>query len=180
MPQGQSPLPYQLIRSRRRTLCIEVQPPGVVLVRAPLRASQQDIERFLMQKRDWLVKHLNKAQRLPKEYDAQEVANLRAQAKEAIPALVSRLAPLVGAWPRKITINSAKKRFGSCSAKGNLCFSFRLMAYPQAAIEYVVVHELTHLIHLNHSPAFYQAIARVMPDYKQRQALLKSGPLPRT
>ena len=73
----------------------------------------------------------------------------------------------------RITITGAKTRFGSCSAKGNISFSFRLMKYPEAAIDYVVVHELAHLLELNHSQKFWNIVATVFPDYKERRKLLK-------
>ena len=79
----------------------------------------------------------------------------------------------MGVTPANVKINAAQKRFGSCSSKGNLNFSCRLMAYPPEAIDYVVVHELAHLIHMNHSNAFYAVVAAVLPDYKVRAAMLK-------
>ena len=72
-----------------------------------------------------------------------------------------------------ITITAARTRFGSCSPKNRLCFSWRLMAYPEEAIDYVVVHELAHLVHRNHGPEFYALVASILPDHKQRRALLK-------
>ena len=74
----------------------------------------------------------------------------------------------------RITITSAKTRFGSCSSKGNISYSYLLMTYPEAAREYVVVHELAHLVHMNHSAAFYSLVEQYMPDYKARRKLLKS------
>jgi predicted metal-dependent hydrolase len=79
----------------------------------------------------------------------------------------------VGLKYGRITITGAKNRFGSCSSKGNIAFSYRLMLYPEAAIDYVVVHELAHLLEMNHSPAFYKIVESVMPDYKERRKLLK-------
>ena len=73
----------------------------------------------------------------------------------------------------RIAITSAKTRFGSCSSKGNLSFSYLLMLYPDSAIDYVVVHELAHLKEMNHSPRFYKIIEEVLPDYKERKKLLK-------
>ena len=73
----------------------------------------------------------------------------------------------------RITITSAQKRFGSCNSNGNICFSYRLMLYPESAREYVIVHELAHLKEMNHSKAFYAIIASVLPDYKHRRKLLK-------
>lgn len=66
-----------------------------------------------------------------------------------------------------------EKRFGSCSASNRLCFAWRLMRYPEAAVDYVVVHELAHIRYKNHGPAFYRLIASVLPDYKERIKLLK-------
>ena len=80
----------------------------------------------------------------------------------------------MGVRPASIKITGARTRFGSCSSKGSICFSWRLMQYPDAAIDYVVVHELAHLRHMNHSAAFYAEIARVMPDFEARRNLLKT------
>ena len=79
----------------------------------------------------------------------------------------------MGLTPTGVRITGARRRFGSCSAKNSLCFSWRLMLYPQAAVDYVVVHELAHIAHKNHGPAFYACIAAVLPDYKARIRLLK-------
>ena len=73
----------------------------------------------------------------------------------------------------RITITSAKGRFGSCSSEGNISFSCRLMTYPEAARDYVVVHELAHLVEMNHSKRFYSIIEKYMPDYKIRKRMLK-------
>ena len=73
----------------------------------------------------------------------------------------------------RITITSAETRFGSCSSKGNISYSYRLMLYPEAAREYVVVHELAHLLEMNHSKKFYAIVERYLPDYKERRRMLK-------
>ena len=86
---------------------------------------------------------------------------------------MAHYAAIMGVVPTGIKITSAKTRFGSCSSKNSLCFSLYLMAYPDRAIDYVVVHELAHIRQKNHSPAFYAEVAKVMPDYKERVKLLK-------
>jgi predicted metal-dependent hydrolase len=73
----------------------------------------------------------------------------------------------------RITITSARTRFGSCSSEGNISYSYRLMLYPEEAIDYVVVHELAHRREMNHSPRFYAIVERILPDYKERRKLLK-------
>ena len=169
---------YTLIRSSRRTLGLEITADLRIVVRAPRRCSQRQITDFVARHEDWIRDHLAIQQRRAVAAAARAVtpeqeAELRLQAKEYIPQRVAYYAPLVGVTPTGIKITSAQKRFGSCSGKNRLCFSWRLMQYPPAAIDYVVVHELCHIHHHNHSAAFWTAVAAVMPDYKQRQALLR-------
>lgn len=171
---------YQLIRSRRKSLALEIQAGGRVLVRAPLHLANREIDRFLHRHSDWIKKHLAKTRVVAAEPTPEMEVRLRAKASELLPVLVARYASLLNVYPAYVRVTSARKRFGSCNIKGGLCFSWRLMRYPQPAIEYVVAHELAHLKQLNHSPAFYQLIAAVMPDFKQRAALLKQPPLDNT
>jgi predicted metal-dependent hydrolase len=79
----------------------------------------------------------------------------------------------MGVAPTGVKITSARTRFGSCSGKNSLCFSLYLMEYPEDAIDAVVVHELAHIRHKDHSPAFYAEVERWMSDYRQRAKLLK-------
>ena len=167
---------YTLIRSRRKTLAIEITREARLLVRAPLGCPQRDIDRFLAEKQDWIAAHTARMQARreahPEPSPEQEAA-LRKQAREVLPPLVERYAPRMGVQPAGITVTGARTRFGSCSPKNRLCFSFRLMEYPLPAIEYVVVHELAHIAEKNHSSRFYALVARYLPDYRDREALLK-------
>lgn len=65
-----------------------------------------------------------------------------------------------------ITVRDQKTRWGSCSSRGTLSFNYRLIFAPPAVLDYVVVHELCHLTHMNHSKAFWNMVATVMPDYR--------------
>lgn len=167
---------YRVVRSRRRTMALEITRQGEVVVRAPLSATNGEIAQFVERHRSWLEKHLAAKQdylaRHP-EPDAAQCARWRQQAKAILPPLVEQWAQRMNVRPAAVTVTSARTRFGSCSGKGRLCFSLYLMAYPPEAIEYVVVHELAHLTHHDHSPAFYAEVARYLPDWQQRRALLK-------
>ena len=95
------------------------------------------------------------------------------KAKAILPLKIDQYAERMGVQPAGLTVTSAKTRFGSCSGKNRLSFSWRLMAYPEAAIDYVVVHELAHIRYKDHSRAFYGFIESILPDYKDRIRLLK-------
>ena len=172
-------LPIRLVRSRRKTLAIEVYPGREVVVRAPARLPLRDIREFVIRREAWIRKHWDKPRAdKPVEYTEQQEMALRAAARDMLPGLVARYAGLLGVSPARLNITGARTRFGSCSSKGGIAFSFRLMAYPVAAIEYVVLHELALLKQLNHSSAFYSILQQHMPDYRQRAALLKQRPVP--
>ena len=169
---------YRLIRSRRRTVGLEIKDGGL-LVRAPLRASLDEIERAIERSRGWVEKHLaidtrERASRLP-PFTGEELRALAERAAEYIPQRVRYYAPAVGVEVKKIAIRDQRTKWGSCSAKGNLNFNCLLMLAPPETVDAVVVHELCHLKHMNHSPLFYAEVARVLPDYREREKWLKEN-----
>lgn len=169
-------LEYELIRSDRKSLCLEIKEQKI-LVRAPRTAGVKQIENFVAGHEDWIKSRLERQKsRLAAhpEPDGAERLRLIERAKEYMPDRVCYYAKIMNLSPSAVTITSAKKRFGSCSGEGRICFSWRLMDYPQEAIDYVIVHELAHLRHMNHGKDFYRLIESVLPDYKLRQAMLKN------
>ena len=166
---------YELIRSDRKTLGLQVK-DGRVIVRAPRRVTKEQIERFVREHEDWIEKALSRQaakQAAHPEPTAAERAEYIRLAKEILPKRTAYWAERMGLYPTQIRITSAQRRFGSCSSEGHICYSWRLMQYPPEAIDYVVVHELAHLKHMNHSPAFHALVARYLPDHKARRALLR-------
>ena len=126
---------------------------------------------------EWIAAHVEMARLRAEKYpepDEAERAALIERAKAVLPPLVEKHARSMGVSPAGLKITGARKRFGSCSGKNSLCFSLYLMRYPMEAIEYIVVHELAHILEKNHGPAFYAVVAEEMPDYKARAALLKA------
>ena len=172
---------YIVIRSRRKTLSMQVKGDGRVEIRAPLRTSDAEIRRFLETHRRWLEKHLQKARALQqakagvRKLTGAEIAELKKKAKRVLPERVAYWAPLIGVKPGRIAIRCQKTRWGSCSAKGNLNFNCLLMLAPDGVIDSIVVHELCHLKHMNHSKRFYAEIEKVLPDYRQHQQWLKDN-----
>ena len=167
---------YQVVRSRRRTVALQVDQTGSVVVRAPMTLPAEEIRTFVEKHETWIHRQQQRQARYRAEHPEpipQEQETLRRQAKAHLPQRVAYWAGVMGVRPTGIRITSARTRFGSCSGKNSLCFSLYLMAYPPEAIEYVVVHELAHIRHKNHSPAFYAEVERYLPDWRRRQALLK-------
>lgn len=167
---------YRIIYSNRRSLALQVTPEGKIIVRAPRGYPKSEIERVVASRSAWLEEKLEKVAARREKYPEptpEELDELFEQARTRLPPKIAKYAAIMGLRPAGITITNAKTRFGSCSNKGRISFSCLLMRYPEEAIDYVVVHELAHLVHMNHSSDFYALVASVLPDYKARAALLK-------
>lgn len=166
---------YTLLRSSRRTLSLEVTRDLTVLVRAPMQASKSEIDRFVERHEAWINTHMEKQRQYAEDHPEpteEEKRALIARAKKELPGKVAHYASIMGVQPTGITITGARKRYGSCSGKNRLCFTWRLMACPDDAIDSVVVHELAHIVHKNHGPKFYALVESVMPDYHERKKKL--------
>ncbi len=165
---------FSIIYSKRKTVSLVVK-NGELVVRAPIGASQRKIKKLIDGHSEWIKKSIEKTKNAPKkeEISPEEEKALRKKAKLVLKEKTQYYSEIMGLKYGRITITGAKTRFGSCSSKGNISYSFRLMKCPEAAIDYVVVHELAHLLELNHSPKFWAIVAAVFPDYKSRRKLLK-------
>ncbi len=165
---------YTIIRSKRKTIALQVDSECKITVRAPLRMSQKEIDFFVQGKKQWLEKavisQMEKAKNRP-EYTPDDIELLRRKAKDILPQKVEYFSKIMGVTPACVKINSAKKRYGSCSGKNSLNFSLYLMDKDERFIDYVVVHELAHIKHHNHSKAFYGFIEQFMPDYRERMKM---------
>ena len=167
---------YELIRSRRKTLALEITGEGRLLVRAPLRCSQARIDAFVAAHAGWIETHLarqrQRAARRPPAPTAAEIAALKARAQAELPPKIADWSQKMGVAPTGFKVTAARKRYGSCSGKNSLCFSCFLMNCPEEAVELVVVHELCHILEKNHGPGFYALLERYLPDWRERKRLL--------
>lgn len=171
-----------VIRSKRKTVAIQVNSDLSVTMKVPLRITKKDIERILREKESWILKHQADIIRKKTEYEAkcepkltyEEIRELADKALKYFPERVAYFAPIVGVKYGRITIRNQKTRWGSCSSKGNLNFNCLLMLAPPEVIDYVVVHELCHRKEMNHSAAFWNEVAKVLPDYKKSIKWLKT------
>jgi predicted metal-dependent hydrolase len=219
LPEDQVMKIDEIIRSNRKTFALEIKPDGRLIVRAPKRASQKQIQSIVDQKTEWIIKNKAKVSQKyaalkPKRFEpgesfwylgeqyplqltnrqkplltldgafhlarkAQNQAKAvfiewyreetRAITQDMIKSYTGRYQFKVG----QVRINSARTRWGSCSSKNNLNFTYRLCMAPLSVVEYVVVHELAHLKERNHSKAFWNTVAALKPDYQQDRQWLK-------
>ena len=111
---------------------------------------------------------------VPESYDVESLATwLKEQAMQIISERVALYANVMGVTPGAIKLSEAKARWGSCSTKNNLNFAWRLIMCPLSVLDYVVVHELSHITYKNHSPAFWARVKTVLPTYEDDQEWLK-------
>ena len=170
-----------IIKSRRKTIAIQVNSDLSVTVRAPRSASEKDIEEILKKKEAWISKHIEKIKETKERFEAEptekltreKVIALAYDALKVIPERVEYFAKVIGVTYGKITVRNQKTRWGSCSSKGNLNFNCLLMLAPPEVLDYVVVHELCHRKQMNHSKAFWLEVEKVLPDCKEARKWLK-------
>lgn len=169
-----------IIHSDRKTLSIQLK-PGEIIARAPLRMKDKEIYRFIDSKKVWIEKNFAKINEREKTinmvepFTEDDIKVLTQKAKAIIPERVAYYAPKISVTYNKITIRCQRTRWGSCSSKGNLNFNCLLALFPNQIIDSVVVHELCHRKHMNHSPQFYVEIEKVFPEYKMCNKWLKEN-----
>jgi len=194
----------QLIRSKRKSLMLQIKSDGSLIVRAPMKLDIDRINRFIKQKSNWIItkqlkikkqfllqdqmlqqqknhtgdgvlflgkrqnilpKHLKTRQETILWYKQEALKNIAPQALYYAENLQVKFG--------RIKITSARKRWGSCSGKNNLNFSWRLIMAPQEVVNYVIAHEVAHLLHKNHSKKFWSCVESIIPDYKNHHIWLR-------
>lgn len=166
---------YELKHSKRaRYMRLAVWPGGAVVVTVPHGSSTYIVERFMRDHADWIdrsVRRMRHVKALPRGTRTYKTH------KEATRALVheriARWNAHYGFSFERVAIKDTKTLWGSCSRRGNLNFSYKLLFLPLELVDYVVVHELCHLKERNHAPAFWRLVAQTIPDYAQRRRELR-------
>lgn len=172
----------EIIKSKRKSISVEVNRDLQVVVRAPLRMSDKRINAFIGEKQGWIEKNIlimkkraemEANREKPPKFTGDEIAAVIQRAKADIPQRVQELAALMGADYNRVSIKALKSRWGSCSAKRNLNFNCLLALCPSEVVDYVIIHELCHLKELNHSKNFWAEVSKYCPDYKAQKLWLK-------
>lgn len=213
-------IPYRIVRSRRRSVSLEIDKHGKLIVRMPMRLPEKVGLEFMKKKSSWIRKKITmvtKRASIYKTFDAGEeflflgnkyplifipknksklilkdgffqMSEVRRDkfkdvfkkfyktaAYNFVKKIAERYGEIFNLQYKSIKITSAKTRWGSCSNKGDISFSWRLIMSPSAVVEYVVVHEMAHLKHGNHSRRFWLEVRKMLPDYEKRKKWLKDN-----
>ena len=165
---------FTLIRMRRKTLYIRIKEDLSVEVKVPTRTPNSEVNDFVRRHEKWIIKHTERLKNITKiELSDSDITRLKKEAAVYLTDKTKHYSDIMKLYPSSVMITEARTRFGSCSPKNAICYSYRLMLYPEKAREYVVVHELAHIKHKNHGKDFYKTIENILPDYKERRELLK-------
>jgi len=204
------PMQYTLVRSKRRTISIQVHPEKGVLIRAPRLVSERRIEKFLKEKETWVKKHIEKVEKkraqisnqkhtlkfLGKPLSQTTLQNLTNKKQleswykaQALPILEKRtehftkilqqnykpLIPRKAPTPGQVKIRSYKSRWGTCHANNAITYNWRIIMAPPLVVDYLVAHEVSHLIHKNHQKRFHALLEKLLPGYKKHRKWLREN-----
>ena len=152
---------------------------ATIQISAPMHTTDKFIAEFVREKRPWIEARLAEVANSPQERAAQaspeEVAQWKAVVSACVPVLIEQWEPILGVKAGKLAYRNMTSRWGSCQpATGRICINVRLALYPPECLEYVVVHELCHLLERGHGPRFQALMDAAMPDWRQRRAKLRS------
>lgn len=168
---------YNYIKAKRKTVAIRISDDGDICVYAPLSLSLSEADKIVDSKHLWILRQLEKVA------SYKHISVLNEIEKRAVSKSVRRraeqfLESYSGKKPQKIFIRFSGSRWGSCSSLGNISLNGYLISLPEKYFEYVLIHELTHLYHLNHSREFWDMMSSRITDWKKLRKELSQYKLP--
>ena len=177
---GRGVIRISVFRSARKSLGLEVRDANTVLARIPTRVSDRELKAFVENHRSWILEKTEvmaereekrKSTPAPPPELLSKTDRMKIQLK--IGKRVRHYCEAMGVTVGYVTVKNQKTRWGSCSAKGNVNFNYQLAFLPDELLDYVVIHELAHRRHMNHSRAFWAEVEKYCPDYLERREQLK-------
>ena len=161
---------YEMIRKRIKNIYIHIK-EAKVIVTIPYKMEKGKAISVVEEKKKWIFDRVRKQKQNPKEekMTEKELEILKQIVQEKVPFYAEK----IGEHPNKVRIRDLNYAWGSCSAKKNISINEKLAKYSEREIEYVILHELCHLKHMNHSKQFWNLVEEYMPDYKSIRKELK-------
>lgn len=169
-------IPIEFKRQNRKTLAISITEDAGLMVKAPFSMPEKEIERFINQRLFWIYKQ---AKRMLAQKEMRPVRTskeehmLHEKAEVVLREKTEYYAKMLGVVCQHIRIGDQKTFWGSCSSRGRISYNWHLVLMPDKIQNYVVVHELCHLMEMNHSPKFWSLVEKIIPDYREQRKWLK-------
>lgn len=171
---GGKNISYTLKRfSRSRCVRFSVSRERALLVTAPKRVPVYLIEGALQRQQEWIFRAFEKIKEYPKAKTFGSYKTHKEKARALSAARLRYWNRYYGFSWKRVSIRDQRTRWGSCSRKGNLNFSWKIAVLPEDLADYVIVHELCHLKEFNHSKKFWALVSKAIPDHAERRARLR-------
>lgn len=176
-------IPVFIEKSIRKSIVLSVNAKSEISIKSPKFILNSELKKFIDDRSDWIIKRLilnqNSIEKSNYPINNKNIDKLRPMyrklARLEITKLVDKYTNELGIEYNNIYIREQKTRWGSCSSKRNLNFNWKVMLTTPELIEYLVIHEVCHLVHLNHSKDFWNLVVKLCPDYKLRRKKLQEA-----
>ncbi len=175
--EGEEIAYQEKVSARAKRVCLKISPAGEVVASRPWWVSSRQLKNFVRAKSGWLRSRLNMIKQAANNpllrIDRKSYLQYKEESRQFIKSRVDHFNRRYGFKYNRVAIRNQRSLWGSCSQKRNLNFNYKLLFLPARIADYIVVHELCHLQELNHSPQFWQLVARTIPDYKEQRKTLQ-------
>lgn len=171
-------LPVVIEWRRRKTLTLQITPEVFLQIKAPRGMSEREVARFIQQRTFWIYKQAKRVQKDNEQRvyrSDEEIRELREKARAVLAQRTEFFAHRLGVTYSRIRIGNQRTRWGSCSSKGTISYNWKLILMPETVRDYVVIHELCHLLEMNHSSRFWSLVEMMMPNYREARTWLKEN-----
>lgn len=173
-------LVLSVVRSARKTIGLQVCENGDAVLRIPNQLSADALQKFLDSEHAWIWKKVEQMQTRMEQRQETGAVPVGKLSRDELEKIKKKIESRVNAYKKAmgvtigwITIRNQKTRWGSCSSKGNVNFNYLLYYLPEELLDYVVVHELAHRRHMDHSQRFWEEVEKYCPDYRNCRKKLK-------
>ncbi len=171
----------KVIRSGRRSIAIEISRQCEVIIRVPERMPERDIQHFVLSHSDWIETHLAEMKERTNEckvinpFTEEELAEMKSSLMKKAEEKAAYYSSIMGVSYTKISVRPMTSRWGSCTSEKRLCFNSLLDLVPEFVLDYVIVHELSHTLEMNHSKRFWEIVDSYIPDRKGARKWLRDN-----
>ena len=180
LKNGKQILYLQVIRSNRKSIGLEIRSAEDIRVRIPSRLSDRELKKFVNAHKDWIFEKAELIENWEDQRASTGAPSWEGLSKVELQNIKNKFADRVSYFAEimnvtfgRITNRNKKTRWGSCSTKGNLNFNYQLYYLPDELLDYVVVHELSHRRHMDHSKEFWTEVEKYCPNYRKLRKNLK-------